>query len=293
MLISIHLSAVTFGAGVQWYEAYDYVDQQGRFIIGGISPGGSVGAAGGWVMGGGHSAFSPSLGLGTISHSHYERVLTTELHLLFLLGVDNVLEFTIVLANGTLTTTNAHQYPDLFWALRGGGGGTYGVVLSATYQTHPKFSLTTPILQVNFTSPETAQSIITELFRLHADLSDAGWGGYTSVFPEYMTAMFTAPNITVDDANQKFEPLVSFATNATGGAVSYTTPVYGSFMEWWKANSESGAQGQLGGNVEMASRLLPRELAKECPEKVARIGFSLGGFATKYVFLSFFPSLRP
>jgi len=61
----IFLLAVTFGAGVQWYEAYDYVDQQGRFIIGGISQGGSVGSAGGWVMGGGHSAFSPSLGLGT------------------------------------------------------------------------------------------------------------------------------------------------------------------------------------------------------------------------------------
>ena len=61
----IFLSAVTFGAGVQWGEAYDYVDEQGRFIIGGLSQGGSVGSAGGWVMGGGHSAFSPSLGLGT------------------------------------------------------------------------------------------------------------------------------------------------------------------------------------------------------------------------------------
>ena len=162
----------------------------------------------------------------TIDSYHSAIHSDTKPRFLLLLGVDNVLEFTIVLANGTLTTTNAHQYPDLFWALRGGGGGTYGVVLSATYQTHPKFSLTTPILQVNFTSPETAQSIITELFRLHADLSDAGWGGYTSVFPEYMTAMFTAPNITVDDANQKFEPLVSFATNATGGAVSYHTGLW-------------------------------------------------------------------
>ena len=61
----IFLSAVTFGAGVQWHEAYDYVDEQGRFIVGGLSGGGSVGSAGGWVMGGGHSAFSPSLGLGT------------------------------------------------------------------------------------------------------------------------------------------------------------------------------------------------------------------------------------
>jgi hypothetical protein len=97
----------------------------------------------------------------------------------FPLGVDNVLEFTVVLANGTLITTNAYQYSDLFWALRGGGGGTYGVVLSATYQTHPKFPFTLPILEVNFTSPAIAQFVVTELFRLRADLSDAGWGGFT------------------------------------------------------------------------------------------------------------------
>jgi hypothetical protein len=214
--------------------------------------------------------------------SHHEAP-TTETQFLFLLGVDNVLEFTVVLANGTLVTTNAYQYPDLFWALRGGGGGTYGVVLSVTYQTHPKFPLTTPILQVNFTSPAIAQSVVTELFRLHTDLSDAGWGGYTWVFPEFMVAIFTAPNVTVDDANKKLEPLVSLATNATGGAVLYTTPEYGSFMEWWKATFDTGAPGQVGGNVEIASRLLPWELAKEHPEEVARIALSLG-VATKYVF---------
>jgi len=62
--VHVPLAAVTFGAGVQWDEAYKFVDQQGRFVVGGISIGGSVGAAGGWIMGGGHSAFSPSLGLG-------------------------------------------------------------------------------------------------------------------------------------------------------------------------------------------------------------------------------------
>ena len=62
----IYLSAVTLGAGVQWHEAYDSANQQGRFIVGGLSSGASVGAAGGWVMGGGHSAFSPKFGLGIV-----------------------------------------------------------------------------------------------------------------------------------------------------------------------------------------------------------------------------------
>ena len=57
--------AFTLGAGVQWYEAYAAAQKQGRFIVGGISIGGSVGAAGGWVMGGGHSINSPKFGLGT------------------------------------------------------------------------------------------------------------------------------------------------------------------------------------------------------------------------------------
>ena len=200
-----------------------------------------------------------------------------------------MLEFTIVLANGILITTNAYQYPDLFWALRGGGGGTYGVVLSATYQTHSTFPFTMPSIQVNFTSPAIAQSVVTELFRLHTDLSDAGWGAYTQVFPEFMSAMLVAPNVTVDDANKKLEPLVSFAMNATGGAVLYNTSAYRSFMEWWKPYSQLEIPGQVGGNVEMASRLLPREFAKERPEEVARIALSLG-VATEYVYL-FFPSL--
>ena len=57
-------TAMTVGAGVQWHEAYTAADNAGKMIIGGISPGGSVGAAGGWLLGGGHSALSPTYGLG-------------------------------------------------------------------------------------------------------------------------------------------------------------------------------------------------------------------------------------
>jgi hypothetical protein len=61
---TIQLAAMTLGAGVQWHEAYDAVQAQGRVLVGGISIGGSVGAAGGWVQGGGHSVLSPTYGLG-------------------------------------------------------------------------------------------------------------------------------------------------------------------------------------------------------------------------------------
>jgi len=199
-------------------------------------------------------------------------------------GVDNVLEFTIVLSNGTLVTTNAYQYTDLFWALRGGGGGTYGVVLSATYQTHPKFPLVTSLLQVNFSSPEVAQSVVTELFRLYTNLSDAGWGSYSTFSTQSMMAILVAPNVTIEDANKTLEPLVSFATNVTGGGVQNITVAFGSFIEWWRVGFGSGAPGQVGSNIEIASRLLPKKLAKEHPEEVARIVLSAdGGASAKYV----------
>ncbi|KIK73665.1 hypothetical protein PAXRUDRAFT_112910, partial [Paxillus rubicundulus Ve08.2h10] len=90
--------AITLGAGVQWDEAYDAVNQYGRIMVGGISPGGSIGAAGGWLAGGGHSFLSPTYGL----------------------GVDNAIEISVVLSTGQYLTVNNYQNPDLFWALRGG-----------------------------------------------------------------------------------------------------------------------------------------------------------------------------
>ena len=58
------IAAITVGAGVQWHEAYDVAETHGRVIVGGTSAGGSIGAAGGWFMGGGHGAISPRYGLG-------------------------------------------------------------------------------------------------------------------------------------------------------------------------------------------------------------------------------------
>ena len=65
ILVEAHfpiIIAVTVGAGVQWHEAYETVNQFGRMMVGGSV--GSIGAAGGWLQGGGHSPLSPSHGLG-------------------------------------------------------------------------------------------------------------------------------------------------------------------------------------------------------------------------------------
>jgi len=69
----------------------------------------------GWSLGGGHGPLAPGYGL----------------------GVDNILEATIVLANATVLTVNANQNADLFWALRGGGGSNWGILTSITIKSYP------------------------------------------------------------------------------------------------------------------------------------------------------------
>lgn len=57
--------AVTLQAGEQWLDVYRDADQQGRIVVGGHAR--TVGAAGGWFTGGGHSAWSHFYGLGVDS----------------------------------------------------------------------------------------------------------------------------------------------------------------------------------------------------------------------------------
>jgi hypothetical protein len=267
---------------VQWFEAYDAVDKQGRFMVGGLSQGGSVGAAGGWVMGAGHSALSASHGLGMIYFGTSSA--SSDTHCFLASGVDNVIQFTVVTAKGVFLTVNAYQNADLFWALRGGGGGTYAVVISTTYRTHQKFPLTSVIFFANFTSATTAKSVVTEYVKMHPALADAGWGGYSFLSTDSLGFLYVAPNISLAEANTTIQPFVNFAVNATGAALPQLTP-YDSFYSWYAASFPM--TGQVGTNVELGSRLLPRDEAVNNAANVADIMLSVqGGVALKYVLSS-------
>jgi FAD/FMN-containing dehydrogenase len=53
------------------------------------------------------------------------------------LAADNVMSARVVLYNGTLVTSSPDSHADLFWALRGGGGGHFGVVTSFAIRAFP------------------------------------------------------------------------------------------------------------------------------------------------------------
>jgi FAD/FMN-containing dehydrogenase len=109
--------AVTAGAGAMWIDLYAAVTSgAGRYVQGGGCT--TVGVAG-LVQSGGFSSFSK--GFGT--------------------AASGLLEAEVVTADGKVSTVNVGSNPDLFWALKGGGGGSFGVITRLTLRTHelPEF----------------------------------------------------------------------------------------------------------------------------------------------------------
>ncbi|KAK7470125.1 hypothetical protein VKT23_001566 [Stygiomarasmius scandens] len=227
-------NVLTLQSGVQWFEAYDAAQANGRMIVGGLSAGASVGAAGGWISGGGHSAFAPQYGL----------------------GVDNAVQFTMVVASGEYLTANSHVNADLFWAVRGGGGGTYGVLTSVTYRTHEITPFIGVFASCNFSSPASAKSVVSEFFRIWPSLSDLEWGGYTTLSNATFGFFMVAPNASWADVNATIDPFFDVLHNTSADTVALTVPFDG-FFSWYQALFASGAQ--VGFNTEISSRLLPRE----------------------------------
>ena len=163
----------------------------------------------------------------------------------------------------------------MFWALRGGGGGTYGVVTSTTYKTYPTISLTSAFLTSKFTSPDIAQNVTTEFIKLHPIFSDAGWCLHVDLSNSSFSANLIAPSTAWADASLTFFSFVQYVKEATDGQVQLDITPFTSFYEFFLATAAE-KERTTGKQVEMASRLLPRSLAEKDPAKVAKILLSLG-----------------
>ncbi|KIJ13627.1 hypothetical protein PAXINDRAFT_80811 [Paxillus involutus ATCC 200175] len=238
---------VTLGAGVQWGEAYAAVDQNGRMIVGGSV--GSIGAAGGWLAGGGHSALSPTYGL----------------------GVDNAIEISVVLSTGEYLTVNNYQNPDLFWALRGGGGSTYGIVTSVTYRTYPSVPAQIFLFEANVTNSSAMQELVGELLQSQTQFTDYGWGGYGTITNQSLIIFYMAPNMTNETATATTQAWTNYALSLEPWGVASTTTIYPipSWHDFYEILISFGIQD--GANFMATSRLLSKDTVSNKYKEVAQV----------------------
>ncbi|WP_410650198.1 FAD-binding oxidoreductase [Amycolatopsis sp. cmx-4-54] len=110
--VDVQGEQVVIGAGAKLKDVYATLGNAGRCLPAGSCP--SVGIAG-LTLGGGIGVLARKYGL-TCDHLVSARVVT---------------------ADGKLRMASADSEPELFWALRGGGGGNFGVVTSFTFRTDP------------------------------------------------------------------------------------------------------------------------------------------------------------
>ncbi|KAA8642713.1 FAD-dependent oxidoreductase [Aspergillus tanneri] len=176
--------AMRIGAGVQGFEAQNTAHEKGFTIVTGHCP--DVGIAGGYTQGGGHGPLASRYGL----------------------AADQVLEWEVITAAGDVLTASPVQHADLYWALSGGGGGTYAVVLFMTVRVYAEEQ--TAVATLSFTAAATTLERFWSVIRTYAvdilPLLDAGGTALWLVFPPSLAGgslMFNAGPLTLPGAGKK------------------------------------------------------------------------------------------
>ncbi len=142
---------VRIGAGARLAAVYAALGRIGRCLPGGSCP--TVGI-GGLTMGGGVGFLTRAYGL----------------------TCDRLVAADLVTPDGVLRHVSATREPDLFWALRGGGGGNFGVATSFTFRTAPAPPVVSFFLEFGFTAA--------------ADVFGA-WQNWIQTRPDELTAGLT------------------------------------------------------------------------------------------------------
>ncbi len=187
--------AVSCGAGAMWLHAYKAVSvDHGRYVQGGGCT--TVGVAG-LVQGGGFGSLSKAFG-------------TAGAHLL---------EAEIVTADGQLRVVNRVREPDLFWALKGGGGGTFGVVTRFTLATHDLPQTFGAIgLDIHAKSDGAYRRLLAKFVDVYAEnLWNPHFGEQAQTgFDNHLRINMLFQGVTADEARAAFKPLVEFAAGNSG-----------------------------------------------------------------------------
>lgn len=154
--------SVKISAGAMWGQAYEVVTtQNGRYVQGGGCT--TVGVAG-LIQSGGFGSFSKRFGTAAAS----------------------LLEAEVVTADGAIRTVNGRRDPELFWALKGGGGGSFGIVTSVTLKLHDLAEFAGGVdTQIQASSDAAYRELIERFLAFYSEsLMNAHWGESVTMRPD-------------------------------------------------------------------------------------------------------------
>ncbi|TFK40207.1 isoamyl alcohol oxidase [Crucibulum laeve] len=229
--------AVKAYAGVTGEMLHADAGERGYAIVAGKCP--TVGFAGGYIQGGGHSVLSSTYGL----------------------AADQALQFEVITTTGKFVRASATENEDLFWALSGGGGGTYGIVWSVTVKAHADMHVT--LAQLSFQSTDVPYDTFWEAittYQLNVPAyTDAGATAltfYNKTFFQVQT--FYAPNQTEKEVQLLLEP---FTNKLNSLGINFTSLIT-SYPNVRSADlADASAYGEiLVSTDQFTSRLFPRSL---------------------------------
>ncbi|KAH8897768.1 FAD binding domain-containing protein [Thozetella sp. PMI_491] len=241
--------AFKLGAGIQVYDINRLAKEYGVTVVGG--EGRTVGFAGGYIQGGGHSPLTSIWGM----------------------AADHVLSIQLVTADGRFVTADADTNADLFWAVRGGGGSAFGVLTSVIVKAFPKIKVTTLMYNMttggNFTRDAfwAAQKAYVDRFEQYADL---GYYAYYRILHQgtgisHTMASMVAPNVSVAEFRATMAPLWT-EWNAIGVPFEPTVREYDNYSDAW---AEGFPQEVWTWGMRQASRLIPRETIADEQQRAA------------------------
>jgi hypothetical protein len=198
------------------------------------------------------------------------------------MGADNLLEAQIVLPSGKVVIANACKNQDLFWAVRGGGGGTFGVIMSATFKAYPSPQTTQLAVQVALINPNKTEEWYDLMAYIHSEfprLKDAGVQGYYAIVGPPVTPVmafagsfniYDQPNGTVEAL---FAPVLARINESGIALAQYKTVSGSSFFTVW---NDTVTVEDVAGTGAMGSRLLTRNAVTADINKLARTLESIG-----------------
>ncbi|KAJ5754149.1 uncharacterized protein N7511_008302, partial [Penicillium nucicola] len=229
--------AMKMGAGVQSFEASAAASKVGLVVVNGNCP--TVGLTGGYSQGGGHGQLVSQFGL----------------------AADQVLGWEVLLADGRLVVASPTQHPDLYWALSGGGGGTYGIVISMTSKAYPELQT----VSGNLTFSDTGVSRTTffkavEMFTsILPSIGDAGGASVWWLTNNTMsTTPTTIPGARVSLFNSLFDPLLGFMKENN---MQYTYHVE-DFPTFYNAYEKMNPKENITDEL-LGGRLIPRNTLEQ------------------------------